>query len=235
MALRPAPVFALSPARRLVAPPPPLLALALALALAIASGPAGAAASSAAVVGGKKAVAPQDLRSPDVLAAAEAVMLEVERSSSRKLQPALLGLTRVLAASKQVVAGVLWELEVELSPTTCPRHKDMRVDPAAELRERCKQNDQFARVFEATALHRAWIKEAPWTVTVKRFRDAGKGDWQPFQRTVEAISEAERERLIAEDKEAAAEQVAADQRRAAIAAAMSAHAAQFPDEEDDKE
>ena len=215
------------------------------------------AASEAALVGDKRAV-PEELLSPEVLAAAEEVLLEVERSSSRKVQPALLGLTRVLAASKQVVAGVLWELELELSPTTCRRNKDVRVDSAAELRERCKQNDQrvaavarqapprtrsltsprlratparrFARVFEATALHRAWIKEAPWTVTVKRFRDAGSGEWKPFVRTAEALSDAERARLIAEDAEAAKEQEESDRRREAIAARMRAEA---PSEDED--
>ena len=215
----------------------PLLALA-AFALALASAPARAAAAGTPVVGGKKYLPPEDLRSPEVLAAAEAVMLEVERSSSRKQQPALLAVTSVLSASKQVVSGVLYELEVELSPTVCPRNKDPRVDPAAELRERCKQNEQFGRVFEATALHRAWVKEAPWTVTVKRFRDgngASQGRWQPFERTVTVVSEAERERQIAEDKEAAAEQEAADRRRAAIAASMSAHAIEFPDEDEDVE
>jgi hypothetical protein len=172
--------------------------------------------ASAGLVGDSRAVPAEELLSPDVLAAAEEVLLEVERSSSRTMQPQLLGLTRVLAASKQVVAGVKWELELELSPTTCRRSADTRIDPAAELRERCKQNDQrvvappravrrcpraspsiaepaqrprsrsprrlrlrrFSRVFEATALHRAWIKEAPWTITVSRFRDAGSGEWK---------------------------------------------------------
>jgi 3-deoxy-D-manno-octulosonic-acid transferase len=41
----------------------------------------------------------EELLSPDVPAAAEEVLLEVERSSSRTMQPQLLGLTRVLAAS----------------------------------------------------------------------------------------------------------------------------------------
>ena len=98
--------------------------------------------TSAGLVGDRRAVPAEELLSPDVLAAAEEVLLEVERSSSRTMQPQLLGLTRVLAASKQVVAGVKWELELGLSPTTCRRSADTRIDPAAELRERCKQNDQ---------------------------------------------------------------------------------------------
>ena len=204
---------------------PTLFVLAAALSLA-------SCASASSLVGDRRPVPAEELQSADVLAAAEEVLLEVERSSSRKVQPQLLGLTRVLAASKQVVAGVRWELEVSLSPTVCRRNTDPRIDSAAELRERCKQNDQWARVFEATALHRAWVKEAPWTVTVKRFRDAGSGEWKPYKRTADTVPDAERERLAAEDREAAAEQEAADRRREAIAARMRERLASEGEDED---
>jgi hypothetical protein len=213
-----------------------LLVLCSAAAASAASAAAAAPPATPPLVGGAKALPAEELLSPDVLAAAQQVLYEVERGASRTQQPSLLAVTRVLAASRQVVAGVLWKLEVEMAPTSCPRTiAEVGLDPVAEVRDRCRPTESFSRVFEASALHRAWIKDAPWTVTVTRMREPGK-QWVKHERTAApTVSPAERERRKAEDAEAAAEQAAADRRREAIAAQMRAHADEHPEEEQEIE
>jgi len=213
-----------------------LAAAAGASVLAAAAAAEPAAPSPPPLVGGARAVPEEELRSPEVLAAAQQVLFEVERGASRQQQPSLLGVTRVLAASRQVVAGVKWQLEVELAPTSCPRTiAEVGLDPTLEWREKCRPSAEFSRVFEATALHRAWITEAPWTVTVTRMRETGKS-WVKHVRTAApTLSPEARAQRLAEDAEAAAEQAAADKRREAIAAQMRARAAEHPEEQEDVE
>ena len=179
----------------------------------------------AKVVGNKRRVPDEELDSWPVREAAREVMLEVERSAAREEMPNLLALQHVLSASKQVVAGVRWDLVVARAPTTCPRSSEL--DAAFEERDergdKCKPHGGFARVYEATAVHRAWVVERPWSIRVLRYRQVGKDDWVPWERTAPVLSEEELARRLEESEDARREQTAADERRAAIAEKLARH------------
>ena len=91
------------------------ICLSLALAFACANG--AILNPAAKLVGGHSSIS--DVSAPEVVAAGVAVARHFDSTSSSRLNVA--SFARVTSGTKQVVSGMKYEIEVELSPTACAR------------------------------------------------------------------------------------------------------------------
>ena len=97
---------------------PSSFSLVLCVSLALSSFANGAILNPAAkLVGGHSSIS--DVSAPEIVAAGVAVARHFDSTSSSRLNVA--SFARVTSGTKQVVSGMKYEIEVELSPTACAR------------------------------------------------------------------------------------------------------------------
>lgn len=124
------------------------------------------------MVGAKSAISQNEILEDKVLSsAAKDAVHYIEMSSSIDNH---LVLSRILGGSKQVVSGIKYELQLEVSPTDCPRGHI--VDDSVS----CLVFEGAQLIYEVEIWYKSWTTPSLQSCKIKRFREIGSEWIIPF-------------------------------------------------------
>ena len=121
------------------------------------------------VVGAKSVISSNEILEDKVLsAAAKDAVQFIEMSSTIDNH---LVLSRILGGSKQVVSGIKYELQLEVSPTDCPRGHIVDDNVSCVVFEGAQV------IYEVEIWYKSWATPSLQSCKIKRFREIGSSEW----------------------------------------------------------
>jgi len=137
--------------------------------------------ASQKVVGAKSVLLYDELQEDTILASAakDAVRcIEMESTIDNHLV-----LSRILSGTKQVVSGIKYELQLEVTPTDCPRGF---LDDEKSSQKSCSNFEGSQVIYDVDLFYKSWANPPLQSCTIKRFREIGSSDWTiPFNHNKE--------------------------------------------------